>query len=148
MDSRLEINESIVHSRLDKAWTSRSDIISCSTLSACGIGKILEMRIFVVIHTIAAAEDVIDTSLDILHVGRGHLHVGNLFRNRIINHALCGSVHTAYETSLAKDLTSQVVAAIDIVTYVWEAQVGITIRVKPHISLCMTEDISITRATK
>ena len=106
------------------------------------------MGISIVVDTIAAAEDVVYTSLTILYVGRGFGRIGvvNLSLGKVTD----ATVKIGIGQSL--DLTAQVVAAIDVVANPGEAAsivVGTTVHcLSAHIGLGMSQNVGITGAGK
>ena len=81
--------------------------------SAIVIGVVFEDTVFVVVVTIVATEDGIDTPLDVLHVGAGTFQL-------IVEDWSCGS-HVMVDVAL--DSATEVVTAIDVVAYPREAAV-------------------------
>ena len=63
MVERLEVDEGIDHTRLDKTFFSGTDITLCSSSVTCCISIILKMLILIVIHAITASVDILYTTL-------------------------------------------------------------------------------------
>ena len=101
------------------------------------------MTVFIVVITIAATEDISQTTLLILDIGRGVGDVGLRLPLGIINLAPDVGIDTSDEVLLAQNASSQVITAIDVVTNPWEATtvnigVGLLVQLTAHISLCMS----------
>ena len=155
MDYGLEVDEGIVHSRLGETRTGCSKYSTFWHIrSVSGIGIILEMWICIVIHTIAATEDTVNTTLDILHIGRGCefwvsgccllriIRIIRIWCNNFIDFALGKIADLVCKVLLTPDFSSQVITSKDIVTYVCKTTAvslgSVGINLTPHIGLGMS----------
>ena len=123
---RTEVDESIVQERL---------VVACLSVTVF-VEVFTEVWGLIVIHTVCTTEDLLYATLYIFYICRGVEHVG------IVYLAANGLVaQTAVEVGSSKNLSAQVVTAIYEVTNVWEA-------VGANISLCVSEDVSITSSSE
>ena len=119
----LKVNEGIIHSGLGE-----TDLIG-----AIGIGIGFEVSVCVVIVTIAATKNIIDTALNKFHIGRG---CGNV---SIVHLVFCVVTDTSDEARFTKYTSPQIVTTKDIVTNPGETT-SISIG---SVVLCLTTDISL-----
>ena len=126
-----EIDKSIVQTGLGEAGFVLSVII----------GIVLKITIFIIIVTIAAAEDIVHTSLDIFHIGRGigDFCIGSILR--IVYHSFYIGFYATDETLTTLDLSAEIITAIDVVANPGEAQYILPIGIHAttaNVSLCMS----------
>ena len=107
----LEVDEGIFHIRLDEACLRRTMFIGICTVVFIGI----------VVVTIAATEDILYASLDILSIGMGLQHIGVSLLLRVVDQRQSFAADTVLEILHTKNLTTQVVTAIDMVANPREA---------------------------
>ena len=117
MGIRTEIDKSIIQTGLGEAILIRTIIV----------GIVLEVTVFIVVVTIAAAKDIVHTTLDILHISRGRGNISIFCSCRVMYFVLDCIVDTRHEALGSEDASTQVIAAIDVVTNPGEAQYVIAV---------------------
>ena len=127
-----EVDEGIAHAGLGESVTGHAQVtdgilvhgvvIDDSPLAATGVGVFVVARVAVIVVAVAAAEDVDDMTLTVLHIGRGFQHVGRTAVFIIfIDKGQGGRRDMAAHVALARDSATQVVATVDVVAYVGKA---------------------------
>ena len=107
------------------------------------VGKLATSLIVIVAE--AAAEDILHAALDIFCIGRGIRHALSIACDGQV-WADCGE--PILEVHHSQYLSAEVVAAVDMVADVGEAEVAVIVAVASHVGLCVTVDVGIARAGK
>ena len=143
------VDESTLHTGLGEARADTSHTGSHAVRNICfasSIGIVFVVGISIVVDTIASTEDVVDTSLPILDIGRC------LSDFIVVDFPLCFAADIILEVYHSHNLTTQVVAAIDMVANPGETiiiVVGTTVhQLSAHVGLGMSQDVGITGTGK
>ena len=133
MTERADVNEGIVHVRFLLADTTAISSVA------------------IVVVAVTTTKDILHTPLIVLHIGGGRQDIGSGVGSTIAIHLRQSHVaDLADEAFATKNMSTEVVTAIDMVTDPWEACHGMTSLVSPtaHIGLGVSEDIGIARTGK
>ena len=128
MTERADVNEGIVHVRLLLADTTAISSVA------------------IVVVAVTTTKDILHTTLIVLHIGGGRQDIWSGVGSTIAIHLRQSHVaDLADEAFATKNMPTEVVTAIDMVTNPWEACHGTTSLVSPtaHIGLGVSEDIGI-----
>ena len=111
MHIRTDVDKRIIHTGLSEAFLGFSIRISISTV----------VTIFIVVVTITSTEDIVNTALNILHIGRSFRYFWSICIFRFMNLVQGCRIYTGNEIRFTENLSTQVITAIDVVTNPWEA---------------------------